>query len=436
MRQVWTLYFPLAASWFFMSVETPVSNFILSLHRDPTLATAAFLPMMAMCMLVESPVIDLLTTSTTLGALKGAYPVLRRYARLCCMAVTLVHAAVVFTPLYWVLTRGVLKLEADVAETAHVPMMIMTVWAGFVGWRRFLQGLMIRRGETKRIGFGTLLRVVTVVASGTILTFATRLPGLVIVAIGLLASVVAECTYIIWASKPTVAVFEAVQHGGDDEVDIGRVFRFHMPLFGTMLVIMSMSLVVTGALGRSLDSVVSLAAWQLASSTAWVFRTVNFALPEVIIARFEDGLNAKVFFRFATIVGGVCTAVLGVSVLFGWQTLFFDRIYHAERIVNTAASLGFALCILMPLLSAWLSYCRAALTARHDTGSRFWAIIVDLAVLCVMLQVGLLMKWPGVVNTAVAMTTALIAEVGFLSMRWRRSIALKPLDTGLAHVET
>ena len=419
-RQAWALYFPLAASWFFMSVEAPVSNFILSRHPDPTLATAAFLPLMAMCMLIESPVIDLLTTSTTLGARRSAYPVLKQYAKYACFFVTAVHALVVFTPLYDLLTLHVLKLEPQIAQTAHIPMMIMTPWAGFVGWRRFLQGLMIRNGETKRIGVGTLLRMSTVVLSGTVLTLATKLPGLVVVAIGLLLSVVAESTYIRYASRTVVAAYTARTEPDPDAPTLRSVFNFHLPLFGTMLIIMSMSLVVTAALSRGMDPVVSLAAWQLASSTVWLFRTILFALPEMIISQFESGHNAQMLFRFSTAVGVACSLVMLVAVVTGLDKIFFHLGYDAEVNVAAAASVAFGLCITLPIISAWLSYCRAALTAKHETKSRFWAIIVDVVVLVVMLELGVKLKWPGVINASAAVTASLVAEVAYLAYRWHR----------------
>ncbi|MBS1707533.1 MAG: hypothetical protein JSS65_02300 [Armatimonadetes bacterium] len=420
-----------------MSVEAPVSNFILSLHADPTLATAAFLPMMAMCMFIESPVIDLLTTSTTLGARRSAYPVLRRYAQLACLWVTLVHALVVFTPLYDLLALRALNLQPDVARTAHGPLMIMTCWAGFVGWRRYLQGLMIRNGETRKIGVGTFLRMSTVVVSGLILTKSTHLPGLVIVAIGLLASVVAESLYIHWASRPTVALYLRTGHEDDDgSITLASVFKFHLPLVGTMLIVMSLTMVVTAALGKGLDSVVSLAAWQLASSSVWLFRTITFALPEVIISKFEGGKNAQFFFRFSTLVGGACSAVMAVAVLFGIETIAFKEGYQAEPNVVKAASLAFAICVALPLVSAWLSYCRAALTAMHDTSSRFWAIIVDIAVLFGMLQLGLLLRWPGVVNAGVATTTSLSVEALFLAHKWRVMRDRMQGKNDLAHAES
>ncbi|MBX3110831.1 MAG: hypothetical protein KF857_02385 [Fimbriimonadaceae bacterium] len=431
-RQAWAIYFPLAASWLFMAVEAPVSNFILSRHPDPTLTTASYMPLMAMCMLIESPVIDLLTTSTTLGAKKSAFPVLKQYAGLLCLLVTLVHALVVFTPLYDILTLGALKLEPEIARTAHVPMMIMTPWAGFVGQRRYLQGLMIRNGETKRIGFGTFLRMATVVVCGAGLTLLTKLPGLVVVAWGLVASVAVEAGYIRWASRRVVATYTDAPDDGVDAPTLSSVLHFHLPLFGTMLIIMSMSLVVTAALSRGMDAVVSLAAWQLAASTVWLFRTVLFALPEMIISQFEGGHNAAMLFKFSTTVGLVCSGVMLIAVVTGLDRFIFRVGFDAEATVAASASLAFALCVALPIVSAWISYVRAALTAKHDTASRFWAIIVDVAVLFAMLEVGVRLRWPGVVNASVALTLALAVETAFLASRWQRLKAREAMNAALA----
>lgn len=418
-----------------MAVEAPVSNFILSKHDDHTLATASYMPLMAICMLVESPVIDLLTTSTTLGAKKSAYPVLRQYAFLCCLVVTLVHAVVVFTPLYHALTLNVLKLKPEIAATAHVPMMIMTPWAAFVGLRRYRQGLMIRNGETKKIGFGTFLRMAAVVLVGTVLSLTTKWPGLVVVACGLVASVLVESAYINWASRGIAAASLASTEPDPDAPTLASVFKFHLPLFGTMLIIMSMSLVVTAALSRGLAPVVTMAAWQLAASTVWLFRTVLFALPEMIISLFDEGRNADMLLKFSTKTGLVCSGIMLVAVVTGADKLFFSKGYQAEANVAASASLAFALCMALPIVSAWLSYCRAALTAKHDTTSRFWAIIVDVVVLFVMLELGLWLKWPGVVNASVAVTASLVAELSYLALCWKKLQEREARKTALAQAD-
>ena len=80
-RTILRFYYPLALSWLFMAIESPIAIIILSRLPGSEVATAAFLIMMGLALWIESPVIDMLSTSTTLArnhddVLVGPHPLL------------------------------------------------------------------------------------------------------------------------------------------------------------------------------------------------------------------------------------------------------------------------------------------------------------------------------------------------------------------------
>ena len=78
-RHILKFYSPLALSWIFMAVESPIALSVISRMPNAEICRAAFQPLMALAYLIESPVIDLLTTATTLGKDRKHYVQLSRF---------------------------------------------------------------------------------------------------------------------------------------------------------------------------------------------------------------------------------------------------------------------------------------------------------------------------------------------------------------------
>jgi hypothetical protein len=75
-------------------------------------------------------------------------------------------------------------------------MTIMILWSGFIGYRRFHQGVLINHGRTRTIGTGTVLRIVASISVAVLLGVASELPGAVIGACSLMVAVFVEMLYV------------------------------------------------------------------------------------------------------------------------------------------------------------------------------------------------------------------------------------------------
>lgn len=411
---------PLALSWLFMAAESPISLSVISRSPDATVNTAAFLVLMSLAIFIESPVIDLLSTSTTLAKSRHAYEQLVRFTWIVMALVTVVHGAVAWTPLWDIVTLQLLHMKPEVAEAAHWPMRIMTVWSALVGWRRFRQGIMIRYGVTKPISIGTLLRVAAIAGVGFGLHAATKLDGLVITAVALLVSVATECLFVHFASMPVIRREFYLKAQDEEPVTLDSLFRFHWPLTAsTMVMLMGMPL-LSWAIGQSEGSVVQLASWQLAFSLLWMFRTVTFALPETVIALGKDSASRATLQKFCLQVGLICSGALAAGHLTGFDGWWFGTVLQADPGLIGWARWALFLAVSLPLLSAIMSCQRGFLTSARVTSARLYAIAAGMSTLVGCLLLGVALKWPGVVNGVVATTVSLIAESAVLAWNWRR----------------
>ncbi len=419
-QRIGSVYFPLALSWIFMAAEGPICTSILQRGEGPRVSSAAFLVLLSLAIWIESPVIDLLSTATTLGKDRASARDLIKFGRLMMLLVTVLHALVALTPLYSFVMLNVVRAPADVAETARIPFIIMIPWSAFVGWRRCLQGLAIRAQRTRAIGFGTFVRMGSITVVGGGLAYSHVVPGLTAVALGLVCGVLAEAIFIQVATRETIAEHFSGLPDSAEPLTFRRILAFHVPLSLSTMILLSGSLIVAGALARSTDPTLSMASWQVASSVVWMFRTITFALPEMVITFYREDL-AKPLGRYCMVVGGGLSAALILLSLTGLDRLIFINLLHAEAVTVGGAVVAFLACAAMPLVNALMSYTRAVLTFRHQTKSRLWAIAIGIGSLFVSLQIFVTMGMPGVILAPLALTISQVLELVVLAVFWRRA---------------
>jgi hypothetical protein len=449
-REIFRFYFPLALSWLFMALEAPITTTVVSQSAGAEVQLAAMLMLFGLALWIESPVIDLLATSTTLTKDASSFAVISRFVWWLMGWCTLVHAAIALTPLFDIVTISILGVPSPVAEAARIPMAIMIPWSAFIGWRRYLQGILIRFGRTRIIGWGTAVRVLTVASISLTLLLTTDLAGIMIAAVALVCSVTAEAMFIHWASRAVVEAHLRVEgrgtrdEGADASPDhspgssltdlshkgrgdtvsdssgltMARLARFHLPLTATTMTFLLSLPLISGAIARSPDSISAMAGWQVATSLIFLFRTVVFALPEPIIALHSGPESAFRLARFCAMVGLAASGAMVLLSVLGGDRLVFREVFGADASVILAASLAFLACAALPLIGALQSYLRGMLTAHHFTVARLGAVLASTAVLLTCLYLGVRQAWPGVTVAAYALNFSALAELGALGVAW------------------
>ncbi|MDQ2985896.1 MAG: hypothetical protein M3R13_04140 [Armatimonadota bacterium] len=421
-RTIFRFYYPLALSWLFMAIESPISIGVLSRLPLPDLSTAAFFIMMGLSLWIESPVIDLLSTSTTLAKNRRDFRVLTTFVYWVIGLVTALHALVAFTPLFGWITGRLMGVPENVSEAALPGFRILLLWSACIGWRRFLQGVLIRYGETKKVGFGTFVRMAAMSAAAAGLYLISDLRGIEIAAISLMAAVAAESLYIHMVAGPVIREkLELIEDTGDPQLTMRKLVAFHAPLTATTAVMMIGSPVVAWALAKAPNSVLTLAGWQVASTLMWMCRTVVYALPEVVITLYNDAQSAEKLRRYCLGVGLATTGSLLFFAAFGIDVFFFKEVLNASEPVANIAHMAFIASAALPLIGAMQSYIRGMLTAHHLTVQRFAAVIVAMGALVVALFVTIVLGYVGVISAAIAMSFALLAELWLLMAAFRRA---------------
>ncbi len=416
------LYLPLAFSWVLMATDGPMSIGVISRLPRPEVNSAAFLIMMSLAMWIESPVIDLLSTSTTLAKSRARVKELTRFALRMIFFVTAAHSLVALTPLYEVFTQTLLGVRAEVAETARAGVIIMIPWSGMIGWRRHWQGVLIRCGQTRPIGFGTVVRIAAMAGTALGLYGLSSMSGVSIAATALVVSVGAEAAFIHFIARAVLAdpspALDAPS--SDGPLTQSRLLSFHLPLTGTTLLNLATLPIISAALARMPHPLLSLASYEVANTIIYLHRAATYGLPETVIALLEGQASRRVLARFSGIAGAGLSGIMLLLVVAGQDRAIFSRILGASPpIVETAHVLFTASCAL-PFLDSIHGYIRGVLTAYHQTVSRLVAVVAGVVALGAVLVLGVALAWSGPLTAALALTLSLLAEIVVLAWHWTR----------------
>src|SRR5262252_2135820 len=99
--EVISTWLPLAGSWILMGLELPVVSAAMARMPHATVSLAAYGGVVfPLALLIESPILMLLTASTALARDRRSYAVVRRFMFTAAGLLTVLHAVLAFTPLF------------------------------------------------------------------------------------------------------------------------------------------------------------------------------------------------------------------------------------------------------------------------------------------------------------------------------------------------
>lgn len=417
-RRILRFYWPLAMSWLFMGLDGPTSVWVISRRPHPEVNTAGFLILMGLAIWIESPVIDLLSTSTTLAKSTRDWHVLRGFATKLSVGVMLVHAVIALSPLYGWVAERLLGVPAAIAEAARPGLIVMLPWSGLIGWRRTLQGLLIRFDRTRTVGAGTAVRIAAMIGTSLALFSLTSLPSLIVVAVAMIASVLSEALFAHVATRDLVREKFPLRTGEPAALTERRLAAFHFPLTLTTMVNLVASPIIAAGLARSPDAVLVLAAYGVTSTVLFLNRAIAYGLPEVTITLHAEDRGGRLW-RFSLLAGACSSGLLVLAAVSGLDVRLFHDFLGARLEVARCAHWAYLASAAVPFLDALHAYVRGMLTAHHRTTSRLVAVAAGTAGLVLTIVAGVRASWPGPAIAGAALTACVATELAVLLIAWR-----------------
>ncbi len=390
-RQLFALWLPLALSWTMMSIAGPVANAGISRLPEPAVNLAAQGLTMSIAVLVESPIIMILSTSVSLVRSRASYLLLRRFVTHLSIALTVIGFLVYFTPLYDVLFLRVMGVPPEVAQAAHPALRVLLFWPAAIGWRRLYQGILIQNGQSRLVSYGTLFRLASLVATVVIGVSIGLSPGALVGGLGMAISVIVEMLVIRWWTLPLIRreVLPVAEDPPNVEpMDYRRLVRFYLPLAGTDAMRVLSRPVTTAGIARAANSTLSLAAWPVGSSLAMLFSSSIMALQEVVLAQIDNEGNQRRVANFALTVGLAFSSLLALVILTPVADWYFGALLGVPTDVKALALSSVLLLVPMPLLFAGRNLQRGILISRRQSGLVQLGMSVNLLALVAILVIG------------------------------------------------
>jgi progressive ankylosis protein len=419
---------PLAAQWLMMALEGPFLAAIIARTADPAFNLAAYGVAFAFAILVESPVIMLMSAATALVEDAVSYRRLRNFANVLNVASTALLLFILIPGVHAFIMGSLLGLPAEVTGLVYGALWLLLPWPAAIGYRRFLHGVLIRSGRTRLVAYGTILRLGGMAATALLLFTATGLPGAWVGAAALSAGVCVEALATRFMARAAIhdllgggrlrpfgrhgaqpgapetgsaaRALASAQQAASQDADARRarasaragytdIARFYYPLALTSFISLTVQPILTFFMGRSPAPVESLAVFPVVHALSFVFRSVGFSYQEVVIAlvgeRFE---HVRMLFRFGVGLMIVASGSLALVAFTPLADFWFVTIsgltpeLAAFAITPTRVAVLFpALAVLLALQHGLLVRGRRTRPITLATGTEVLSIAVFFALL-------------------------------------------------------
>lgn len=387
--RIFRFWAPLAATWLMMAAEGPFVAALIARLPEPKLNLAAWGVAIAFAMLIEAPVIMMLSAATALVRDHQSYVALRRFAYLLNALVTLVMLILLVPPIFSFVAGRLIGLPADLTRLAHWATALLLPWPAAIGYRRFYQGVLIRSGLTRRVALGTVARLVGMAATGFGAYALGTMPGVLVGALALSAGVVLEAAVTrVWAARAIREVRSREPQPGSERLEAAAIVRFYVPLALTSLLALGAHPLVTFLVVHSRMAIESLAVLPVVTSLVFVFRSGALAFQETCIALLgDDRSGQKPLASFGVLLAVVSSGALGIMAFTPIAAGWLEKVAGLSSDLASFAVGPLAVLVLLPALEVLVNFQRASLVHARRTPPITWATAIEVAGITLVIAV-------------------------------------------------
>jgi hypothetical protein len=430
--RIFKFWMPLAATWLMMSVEGPFLAAVIARLPEAKYNLAAYGVAFAFALLLESPIILIMSASTALVEDRVSFTRLRAFTYSLNVLITVLFGLCLLPPFFYFMTERLMGLPANVARLTHIACILLLPWPGAIGYRRFNHGILIRHGLTRRVAYGTVVRLVFMASTALVLFLVYRLPGALVGAAALSAGVTTEAAFsrlMAWGSIGRLRRNERPEPvdptAPREPLTYRFIWRFYYPLALTSMLTLGVNPLVTFFLGHSRMAIESLAVLPVVNTLVFLFRSMGLAFQEVGIALLgphREGYRS--LRRFATVLGVLAASGLACIAFTPLTGVWFEGVSGLSPELTRVAVTPIRILALMPALSVMLSFLRSMLVASRVTRPITWGTAIEVCGIVFGLMLGIKgFDLVGVTAAAAAFMFGRTASLTYLLFPFRKAMA-------------
>lgn len=377
-KKIFQFWFPLSATWLMMAVEGPFLTALIARFADPEYNLAAYGVAFSIALIIESPVILLLSASTALVENRETYQKLKKFVYIL-SAFTVFSILVLLIPsIYNFVAINLIKLPQRVADLNYYALIVLIPWAPSIGYRRFYQGIMIRSGKTKLVAYGTVIRLAAMGLTGILLYSSKMVDGVMIGACALSAGVITEAIATrVMVGKLLVNFFD---NNSENKKSITQkdIFKFYYPLALTSFISLGVHPIVTFFMGQSRMSLESLAVLPVLHGLVFIFRSFGLSYQEVGIALIKTQKEYIKLRNFAFGMAVLVFTALGLIALTPLSMLWLTNVAGLTTKLAEFARIPLIIYSFFPVTTVWINFQRAVLVNTRHTEPITMATVLEV----------------------------------------------------------
>jgi progressive ankylosis protein len=411
--QLWQQFIPLSLSDVTMALGDPLTTTTLAHLPDPRTNIAALGVAKAIAIFCESPIIMLLHASNALAGTQTSRLALWRFTLIASGVMSLILALTAIPAIFAIVGEGWLGVTPSLSQTIRSTLTLLILWPFAIGWRRYFQGLLIHSGQSNAVAQAGLIRLLVV---GGILAggFALKANGAVVAGMSLVWGVIAEAIAVTYlAQRSGASQLPEIRSTPELPQDLAGVWKFYLPLGGTMMLVWGARVALVGIVARAQDGKIALAAWPAAWGLVLVIANSTRMVQQIII-RNRKLIPDRVLITFAITVGMLCSLILlSVSVTpISVQAIGYFIGDDRELIAGVRPVL--LICAAIPLLVSIQNALQGFLVSAGKTWAVNQAAWIGSIVMLGTAYLAVQMGQNGAISAAMGMVIGGIIEISYL----------------------
>ena len=403
-----------------MGAELPAIAGVVSRLEQPEIMLAAFGGVVfPIALLIESPIIMMLAASTAWSRNTASFGELGRFTIKASFVLTIIHALIALTPLYWWVLVPLLDIPADVQAPALMGLQIMLPWNWAIADRRFRQGALIRFGHRETIARGTFIRLMATFLALWVFS-QNGANGIVTATASLTIGVLVEAIFVRWRAAVLLPRHLAAADTKSLTPPTTSLIAFYVPLAITPMLILALQPIAAAGITRMPMPLECLAVWGPLGGLIFLLRSAGIAFNEVVIARCDEPDGRRRLRRFAWGWGAGFSGILTIMAVTPLADLWFRGVIGLEPELARLGTQVLWLAAPLPLLTFLESYWQGMLVSRHRTRAVTGSVAAFLVVAVIVIAAGVLIgRWNGLLVTLAAFAAGNTAQTLWLRWKWQ-----------------
>ena len=426
-KYIFKFWLPLAATWLMMSVEGPYLSALIARLAEPKFNLAAYGIAFSLALIVEAPVIMMMSASTALVKNYQSFKELWKFNYGLMILLTSIMLLFNISPIFYFITETLIGLPPEVSHLTHLAVIILIPWPAAIGYRRFYQGILIRNNLTRLVAYGTIIRMSSMSVTAFILFKYFDVPGVVVGASALSTAVICEAIASKLMTRKILIKLKTQINEAHSPLTQKSIIKFYYPLALTSLLTLGIQPFVTFFIGQSRMAIESFAVMPVVISFVFIFRALGLSFQEVVIALIGD--NNEGFLplkKFAIKLASFVAFFLMIIAFTPLAEIWFKEVSGLSYFLTDFAKLPLMIMSFFPAFTVLISFQRAVLVQAKETKQITYGTAIEFVGILIVVAICIkVFSLVGAVAATIAFVFGRIAAVGYLIPPSVRALKIK-----------